>query len=193
MNIGFLVPAVILITVINGTTALSTRQSFSDVDSITNYLKNQSLEVQQSFSSFVSKQIQVGNRTIMTRVEGSESRIFGNDIILIFHKDGTITYDVNGESKPMVTVRAGEFQIDDEIFELVFPGFSMDITGNKSTTIKQKDDLKEMTTPVMTPIRTTTSKTSLPHTGSTSSAQLGKSGVFMAAILTSLGLRFLTK
>eukprot|EP00091_Calanus_sinicus_P015041 TRINITY_DN32918_c0_g1_i1.p1 TRINITY_DN32918_c0_g1~~TRINITY_DN32918_c0_g1_i1.p1 ORF type:complete len:111 (+),score=17.82 TRINITY_DN32918_c0_g1_i1:235-567(+) len=103
---------------------------------------------QANFSTFPSDQIQVGNRTfnIIKKNNHSQPRISSDEIALIFHENGTITYDMNGVSKPLITVRAGDFQIDAEIFGLVFPGFSMDTKGtNMSTTAKDKEDLKQTT------------------------------------------------
>lgn len=201
MNLVFLVQTAILL-VLNSrrTTALALEKNFTNGDSIMNFLKNQSRMAQQNFSSFSSDEIQVGNRTIKT-MTGSSPRILSDEIGLVFHKNGTITtYNVDGDRKPLITVRAGDFTIDEEIFGLVFPGFSMDLKGmpgnSTSTTNKEKEELKEPTTPLTTPTttktttRTTTVKNPLPHKGPKNSADLGRISVFTTIVLTSLAMNF---
>eukprot|EP00092_Neocalanus_flemingeri_P034297 GFUD01037299.1.p1 GENE.GFUD01037299.1~~GFUD01037299.1.p1 ORF type:complete len:199 (+),score=43.86 GFUD01037299.1:319-915(+) len=196
LNIVFLLQSVILLVLNKGTTtALKSEHSFKDVASLTTYLKNQSMIAQKNITSFSPQQITVGNRTIQTLAGVPSSRMAGNDIALIFHKNGTIsTYNVNGDRKELLlSARAGEFQIDDEIFGLVFPGFSQDmkgLSGNNSTiaptTNKEMEELKESTP--STP--STTAKT-LPQTGSKNSAGLRNVNVFTTLVLAFLGKTFL--
>ena len=130
MNFVFLVQvAIVLVFTKRTTNALASKQNFTDGAAISTYLKNQSKMAQNSSSLLSPNQIQVGNRTIKTMSGSPSPRGFDTDHALIFHKNGTITtYNVDGvgAGQALLTMRAGKFEIDEEIFGLVFPGFSMD-------------------------------------------------------------------
>jgi len=180
MNFMFIVQSLVLLLVLNNEGASASPSAsalvagFTNGTSIVNYLKNQSKLAQEMFSSLSSGQIRVGNRTIKIMKQGpSSSRMSEsdtllnpnqiNDLALFYYQNGTISYNADGEEKPLLTVRAGEFHIDEEIFSLVFPGFSMDLKGmpgNTTTmTTKGMEELNELTT-----LRTTTTSTGKPTT-----------------------------
>jgi len=129
------------------------KRSLSTSDSILNYLVEQSLQAKSDLSRITNEDIQIGKRTIKISTSSTNRpRILDDEIVLIFHADGSIrTYDTEGQSS--VLMRAGNFQIDSEIFNLVFPGFSMDTAGSTTTTEKELSNLEEGTT-----ISTTTPK-----------------------------------
>ena len=108
------------------------KRSLSTSDSILNYLVEQSLQAKSDLSRITNEDIQIGKRTIKISTSSTNRpRILDDEIVLIFHADGSIkTYDTQGQSS--VLMRAGNFQIDSEIFNLVFPGFSMDTAGETS-------------------------------------------------------------
>lgn len=199
MNSIFLVQTVILLILKNErVSALGVEKKFTTSASIESYLRNQWNMAQANFSAFPTDQIQVGNRTFtIMKKNDSSPRISSDDIALIFHENGTITYNMDGVSKPLITVRAGDFQIDAEIFGLVFPGFSMDTKGNNtSTTTKEKEELTQTTPNTLATTRPTmTSKTTkknpLPHKNPKSSAGLGRISVLTILFLSSLGMGLL--
>jgi len=151
------------------TTFASPTRKFTNATSLVNYLKNQSRMAQDNFSSFSPQPFNVRNQRIrIMKQDGHTPRISDDDINLIFHQNGSITYAVNGTSKTLLTVRAGEFQIDSEIFNLVFPGFSMDTNDKQGTSEKNMEELKQTTTTTTT--KPTTQKSDTPKKGTKSSA-----------------------
>jgi len=195
MNSIILVQAIIVLVLNNErVSALAVEKNFTTSASIESYLRNQWKMAQANFSNFPSDKIQVGNRTFKIMKKNNHSpRISSDEIALIFHENGTITYNMDGVSKPLITVRAGDFQIDAEIFGLVFPGFSMDTKGNNaSTTTKKKEELNQTTPTTLattSPITTnkTTAKNPLPHKSPKNSAELCQSSVITLLVLASLG------
>jgi len=118
------------------------KRSLSTSDSILNYLVEQSLQAKSDLSRITNEDIQIGKRTIKISTSSTNRpRILDDEIVLIFHADGSIrTYDTQGQSS--VLMRAGNFQIDSEIFNLVFPGFSMDTAGSTTTTEKELSNFR---------------------------------------------------
>jgi len=180
MNFMFVVSAVFLV-ISYETVFASPTGKFTNATSIVNYLKNQSRMAQDNFSSFSPKQLNVGNQVIKAIKQGGNSPRITNDAInLIFHQNGSITYAVNGTRKTLLSVRSGEFQIDPDIFNLVFPGYSMD--NKQGTTDKNMEELKQTTTTTTT-IKPTTQKNNPPKKGTKSSANFKTYSSFITILL----------
>lgn len=165
-----------------GNAFASATDTFRNTTSIEIFLKNQSRMAQENFSKFSPKPLNVGNLTIKTMKQSHHMPRMSNDEInLIFHQNGSITYAVRGINKPLLTFRAGEFQIDPEIFNLVFPGLSMDTKGkpgsNNGTTEKNMEELKQTTTTTLKP------KTNPPKKGTKSSATVKTCSIFIMFLL----------
>merc|ERR1712183_708479 len=162
MNLVLSLQAVVFLVV--ASTILGVGTNLTDTDAIIEYLKKQSNIAIGNFDSLTVGEIQVGDQAIQTAKDSNKARFLNNEIALIFNKDGSIsTYNKAGESKQLVTRGAGEFHIDEEIFGLVFPGFSMDTKGNNTNNTTESGENAELK---MTTKATKTQTTTVSHKNS---------------------------